>query len=74
MSWTSTNEDPCVGHPFEVFTSEKNRKNSQNHFTDHRMKVSELAETAGISTECVHNILHEHLCLTKLCTDGCRIC
>ena len=34
---------------------------------DRRLKVSEIAETTGMSTERVHNILHQHLCMEKLC-------
>ena len=30
------------------------------------MKLTEVAETAGMSTEPVRSILHEHLCMTKL--------
>ena len=33
-----------------------------------RMKVCEIAEDVGISTERVHNILHEKLHVKKLCT------
>jgi len=33
-----------------------------------RMKVREIAEAVGISTERVHNILHEKLHVKKLCT------
>jgi DNA-binding Xre family transcriptional regulator len=35
---------------------------------DRRMKVRELAETIGISTERVGYILHEELDMKKLCT------
>ena len=37
---------------------------------DHRMKVSEIAETIGIPMERVRNISHEHLCMTNMCTMG----
>ena len=29
--------------------------------------MSEIAETIGMSTERIHNILHPHLCMEKLC-------
>ena len=32
------------------------------------MKVREIAETIGISKECVGHILHEELGMKKLCT------
>ena len=31
------------------------------------MCIRDRAETAGISTELVRSVLHEHLCMTKLC-------
>jgi len=34
---------------------------------DRRMKVREIAETIGISKECVGYILHEELDMKKLC-------
>jgi DNA-binding Xre family transcriptional regulator len=34
---------------------------------DRRMKVHEIAETIGISKECVGYILHEELDMKKLC-------
>jgi hypothetical protein len=34
---------------------------------DRRMKVREIAETGGISKECVGYILHEKLDMKKLC-------
>ena len=46
----------------------KNRRNPQNRLADHRMKMNEIADTVGIFTERVCNILHKHLCMTKLCT------
>jgi len=39
---------------------------------DRRMKVSEIAETTGISKERVGYILHEELNMKK--QDDCRIC
>ena len=66
MAWTSTNDDPSDGHPIEAITPAKVLKIHKIIFADCRMKVSGLAETLGISTECVCNILHEYLCMTKL--------
>ena len=34
---------------------------------DRRLKMSEIAETTGMSTERFHNDLHQHLCMEKLC-------
>lgn len=54
---------------FKHLCHEKLKKQSQNHIlADHRMKVIELAETIGISMECVWNVLHKHLWMRKLCT------
>uniref|UniRef100_T1HXT9 Uncharacterized protein n=1 Tax=Rhodnius prolixus TaxID=13249 RepID=T1HXT9_RHOPR len=33
---------------------------------DRRVKVREIASAVGISNERVHNILHQHLDMTKL--------
>jgi hypothetical protein len=35
---------------------------------DRRMKVHDIAETIGISKECVGYILHEELDMKKVCT------
>ena len=40
---------------------------------DQRVKVSELAETVGISTEPESKIIQEHLCTTKLCLNGYHV-
>ena len=56
---TSANDDPCVRRLIEVH---------KIVFAECRMKVSEIAQTAGISTERVCNILHKHLFVTKLHT------
>ena len=36
-------------------------------FNDPKVKVREIAEIVSILTERVANILHTHLCMTKLC-------
>ena len=43
---------------------------------DRRLKVREIAETIGISKDCVGHILHEILGMRKLSAqrDGCRVC
>ena len=51
----------------EVTTTEKIQKIHKIAFADCRIKVSEIEETIGMSTERVHNSLHENLCMTKLC-------
>ena len=60
MGWTSTTGKSCVGHTIEVTMPEK------IVLANYRMKVNEIAETVGVSMEHVHNILHEHICMTKL--------
>lgn len=41
---------------------------------DHKVKVCEIAESVGISTELVHNILHETLHMEKTeCETGALI-
>lgn len=37
-----------------------------NKICDRRLKVCEFASTVGISSEQVHNILHQHLDMKKL--------
>ena len=66
MGWASISYNPCVesvGCPFKVTAPEKIEKIHKIAFADHRVKVSDIAETIGISTECVHNILHENVCM-----------
>jgi predicted phosphatase len=41
---------------------------------DRRMKVREIAETIGISKECVGYILHEELDIKSFAQNGCRTC
>jgi transposase len=53
---TSLEDDPREGRPKSVTPPD-----------DRRMKVREIAETIGISKECVEYILHEELDMRKLC-------
>jgi hypothetical protein len=41
---------------------------------DRRVKVRGIASAVGISSERVHNILHQHLNMRKLSANGCRDC
>lgn len=38
------------------------KKSPQKHFADLRLELSELADTVGILSEFVHNILRDNLC------------
>ena len=50
MGRTSTTDDPCVGCSTKVTTPEKIEKVYKIILADHRMKVSDTANTVGIST------------------------
>ena len=61
-------EDPArSGRPVEVATKEVIEKVHGIVMGDLRIKIREIAEIVGISTERVHNILHEQLHMKKLC-------
>ena len=49
-------------------------RDSKIVLADRRMKVSEISETAGTLAECVHSILHKHLCTTTLWARWSHIC
>ncbi|XP_032687576.1 uncharacterized protein LOC116851845 [Odontomachus brunneus] len=63
---TSTSDAERSGRPKEVITPEIVDKIHGIILDDLRMKVCEVAEAAGISTERVHHILHEYLDMKKL--------
>uniref|UniRef100_T1H985 Diacylglycerol lipase-alpha n=1 Tax=Rhodnius prolixus TaxID=13249 RepID=T1H985_RHOPR len=54
------------GRPVEVTTPEIIDKIHDMVMDDRRVKVREIASAVGISNERVHNILHQHLDMTKL--------
>lgn len=60
------------GRPVEITTLNIVEKIHGMIMENHRVKVREIAEAVGISTERVHNILHEKLLVKKLCAAGCR--
>lgn len=62
----STSDAERSGRPKEVVTPEIVDKIHGMILDDRRMKVREVAETVGISTERVHHILHEYLDMKKL--------
>jgi PP-loop superfamily ATP-utilizing enzyme len=41
---------------------------------DQRMKVHEIAETIGISKECVGYILHKEFDMKRFAQDACHAC
>ncbi|XP_025154465.1 uncharacterized protein LOC112588509 [Harpegnathos saltator] len=63
---TSTSNAERSGRPKEVVTPEIVDKIHGMILDDRRMKVREVAEAVGISTEQVHHILHEYLDMKKL--------
>lgn len=67
MGRTSTSDERRSGRPVEVTTPEMIEKIHQIVLEDRRLKVHEIAEICGISTERVRNILHNHLDMNKLC-------
>ena len=63
---TSTSDAKRSGRPKEVITPDIVDKIHGMILDDRRMKVCEVAEAVGISTERVHHILHEYLDMRKL--------
>ena len=63
---TSLEGDPCEGHPKRATTPEIIEQVHDVVLDDWQMKVHEIAETKGISKECVGYILHEELDMKKL--------
>jgi transposase len=66
---TSLDDDPHEGHPKSATTPEIIEQVHDMVLDDRRMKEHEIAETIGISKECVGYILHEELDMKKLCTS-----
>jgi histone-lysine N-methyltransferase SETMAR len=65
---TSLEDDPCEGSPKSATIPEIIEQVDDMVLYDRRMKVHEIAETIGISTERVGYILHKELDMKKLCT------
>jgi transposase len=71
----SLEDDPREGRPKSATTSEIIEQVHDMLLDDRRMKVRKIAETIGISKECVRYILHEELDMKKsFAQDGCRAC
>ena len=66
-SLTSTDDETGSGRLIEVPTGEMIEKIHKIVLGDRRLKMSQIAETTGMSTDRVHNILHQHLFMEKLC-------
>ena len=56
-----------LGRPNDTTAPEMINKIHDTVLNDLKLKVREIAEVVFISTECVINILHTHLCMSKLC-------
>jgi len=65
---TSLEGDPREGRPKSATTPEIIEQVHDMVLDDGRMKVHEIAETIGISKECVGYILYEEFDMKKLCT------
>jgi transposase len=63
----SLEDDPREERPKSATTPKIIEQVHDILLDDRRMKVREIAETIGISKECVGYILHEQLDMTKLC-------
>jgi predicted HTH transcriptional regulator len=70
----STNDAELSGRLVETTIPEIFDKIHDMVMDDRRVKVREIASTVGISSERVHNILHQHLNMKKLSANGCRDC
>jgi hypothetical protein len=64
---TSLEDDPREGSPKSATTPEIIEQVHDMVLGDRWMKVREIAETIGISKQCVGYILHEQLDMKKLC-------
>jgi len=64
---TSLEDDPREGRPNSATTPEIIEQVHDMLLDDRRMKMREIAETIGISKECVGYILHKELNMKKLC-------
>jgi len=64
---TSLEDDPCEGCLKSTPPPEIIEQVHDVVLDDRRMKVREIADTTGISKECVRYILHEELDMKKLC-------
>lgn len=62
----TTDDEPRPGRPVEVATEENITKIHKLVLADRRVKLSELAETTGISKESIRLVLHDKLHLKKL--------
>ena len=60
-------DDPREGRPKSAPPPEIIEQVHDVVLDDRRMKVREIADTTGISKECVRYILHEELDMKKLC-------
>ena len=63
---TSTETIPNPGRPNKITTPEMINKIHDIVLNDPKIKVRGIAEIVAISTEGVVNILHNHLCMSKL--------
>jgi transposase len=64
---TSLEDDPREGHPKNATPPEIMEQAHDVVLNDWQMKVREIAESIGISKECVGYILHEELDMIELC-------
>jgi transposase len=71
---TSLEDDPCEGCPKSATTPEIIEQVYDMVLDDRWMKVREIAETIGISKECVGYILHEEMDMKKLCARWVPAC
>nr|XP_033774750.1 histone-lysine N-methyltransferase SETMAR-like [Geotrypetes seraphini] len=66
---TCTEDKVRSGHPVEITMNDMIEKIHCFVMEDRQVKVYEIAETVGISSEQVHNILNEKLHMRKLCAQ-----
>jgi histone-lysine N-methyltransferase SETMAR len=71
---TSLEDDPREGRPKSATPPEIIEQVRDMVLDDRQIKVCEIAETVGISKECVGYILHEELHMKKLCARWVSAC
>ncbi|KAF7282540.1 hypothetical protein GWI33_002404 [Rhynchophorus ferrugineus] len=64
----STEDGKRSGLPKYVVTDENIKKIHKMILIDRKLKLDQIADTLKISSESLHHIIHEYLCMRKLRT------
>lgn len=64
--WQNIDDDPRAGRPVEASSQENVEKVEKIILEDSRVKIKSIAETLGLSTGTVYNIIHDQLHMSKV--------